>query len=204
MLSFAKWLFGANLFYMVFQRLDLYILARYLDVATLGQYGAALKIVAIASLMTGVLSAQFLPQASRTRGMKGDLRGYIHRAFSISLLLTIAIGGLWFITPWIVYLLFGKRYMSSIPLARIILIGTVFVAIYTPFSQLFLAEEDPRKMFYLSLLKLLAIGGLGLVLVPRIGARGAAWSLVLAEGMALVFTFVSLRSVWTSLRGSSP
>jgi O-antigen/teichoic acid export membrane protein len=192
-LSFAKWLFAANLTYMVFQRLDVLILARYVNLEALGQYGAALRIAAIASLMTGTLSALLLPRASHTRNSPPALKHYLKQTALISLTLVFIITILWFIVPIVVYELFGNVYKQAIPLARIILIGTAFVALYTPLSQLFLADDNPKKMFYLGLVKLNTILWLALLLVPSFGVWGAAWVVVASEFSAMIYTLIALK-----------
>lgn len=191
-LSFAKWLFAANLTYMVFQRLDVLILAHYVDLEAMGQYGAALRIAVIASLMTGTLSPLLLPRASRTRDSLISLKHYLRQAAFVSMVLTLIIAMLWLATPIIVRGLFGSVYEQAIPLARIILLGMVLVALYTPVSQLFLGEDNPKKMFYLGLIKLSATLGFALLLVPSLGTWGAAWTVTTSEFITMVYTFTAI------------
>ncbi len=192
--SFSKWLLAANITYIIFQRLDVLILARFANLEALGQYGAALRIVVIASLMTGTLSSLLLPRASRINGSLTALKSYLMHTFLIFVLLTLVIGMLWLATPVIVQKLFGEVYKPAASLARIILIGTALIGLYTPLSQLFLAEDTPQKMFYLGLIKLCVILGLSLLLVPTFGPWGAAWAMTTSEFAALIFTFITLRS----------
>lgn len=200
-LSFAKWLFAANLVYVIFQRLDLLILARYVDFETVGQYGAALRIVVIVSLMTGSLSPLLLPRATRTNKSLDNLKNYLKHAIFISGVLSFFIAIIWLAVPIIVHQLFGNIYARAISLTRVLLVGMIFVAIYTPLTQLFLSENSPKKMFYLGLIKLNAILWLSLILVPQFKAQGTAWSVVASEFLALIYTVMALRTkLWSAFR----
>ena len=192
--SFSKWLIMANIAYILFQRLDLLILARYGELQDLGQYGAALRLMVIASLLTGSLSAPLLPRATRTRVSKRIFKSYLTHAFLISALISSAIGILWLFTPIIVKTFFGEPYTPAIYLTKILLVGSIFVAIYTPLSQLFLAEDNPKKMFFLGLIKLGSMLGVGLLLVPHYGALGAAYTLASSEFIAMLYVFGVLKS----------
>ena len=193
-LSFSKWLIAANLTYIIFQRLDLLILARYGKMNDLGQYGVALRLTVIASLLTGSISAPLLPRATRTRDSIISLKSYFKHAFLISGLISLVIGILWFFIPIIVKIFFGEAYTPAIYLAKILLLGSIFVAIYTPLSQLFLAEDNPKKMFFLGLIKLSGILGVGLLLIPHYGAIGAAYTVAFSELITMLYVFVILRT----------
>jgi O-antigen/teichoic acid export membrane protein len=194
---FGKWLAGANLAYLLAQRLDLFVLSRYASLSDVGNYGAALRIAVLASIMTGALPALLLPQASRTAGSITKARRFTRQALGVSLVVSVVTGIMWFAVPLVVHRLLGSQYATSIPLARIMLIGIVFAAFSTSLSQLFLAEERPRKAFYFRMIKLGGVLALALVLVPQRGARGAAWAVTGSELIVLVYTLIAL---WPILR----
>src|SRR6266516_2037007 len=94
-LGFAKWLIGANLAYLLAQRLDLFILSRYAGLSEVGNYGAALRVAVLASIMTGALPALLLPRASRTAGSIMEARRFTRHALGISILVTVVTGIMW-------------------------------------------------------------------------------------------------------------
>jgi O-antigen/teichoic acid export membrane protein len=196
-LRFAKWLAAANLAYLLAQRLDLFILSRYASLSDVGNYGAALRVVVLASIMTGALPALLLPRASRTAGSISEARRFTRHALGISVLVTVVTVIMWLAVPLVVHGLLGSDYSGSIQLTRILLIGTVFAAFSTPLSQLFLAEERPKKAFYFRMIKLGGVFALALLLVPYLGARGAAWAVTGSELIVLAYTVIAL---WPILR----
>jgi O-antigen/teichoic acid export membrane protein len=192
--SFAQWLIAANITYIIFQRLDVLILTRYASLDNVGQYGASLRITSFASILTGNLNAPLLPRATRTRISSDLLRNYLKHAFLISCLISIVIGILWLLTPTIVKSFLGTSYIPSIPIARALLLSSIFIAIYTPLSQLFLSEDSPKKVFFMNLIKLVAVLGSGLLLIPTYGALGAAYATVFSEFVTMLYVFITIKS----------
>ena len=205
--SFAGWLLGANLAYMVTQRLDILLLTGFASLAVVGQYGAALRVVATVSLLTGTLAPALLPRAARARRSPQLLLAYLRHAAPLSALIILCAGALWLAVPLVVRVMFGEAYSDAVPIVRILLIGPVCSAMYTPLSQLFLAQGEPRKMLYLSFLRLGSIATLGVLLIPPLRASGAALAVGLTEAVALAYVALSLRSqlaaalrVWNAKR----
>jgi O-antigen/teichoic acid export membrane protein len=197
---FSRWLFGANLGSLVTERLDVFILAAFASLATVGQYGAALRVVAIASLLTGTLAPALLPKAARVRDCPASLPSYLRHGAFLSAMIVLAITGLWALAPTVVVTMFGPAYGGAAPLVRIILVGTLCIAVYTPLSQLFLLEAQPRRTLYLALLRLSLTSTFGLLFVYEFRATGAALSSALIEGVALAYVAVSLRPQLAAMR----
>jgi PST family polysaccharide transporter len=203
-ISFAKWLFGANVGYMVTQRLDLFLVAGFGSLTAVGEYGAALRVVTTVSLMTGTLAPLLLPRAAKTRGEHDLVRDYLKHASALTGAIGCLLTVLWLAAPIAVRLLFGPGYADAARLARIILVGTFAIALYTPLSQLFMRDDAPRKMLYLSVIRLAVIAGVGAFAVPRIGAAGAAAAVASAEVSVLVYVCFALRhDLVAALRASS-
>ena len=199
-LGFGKWLAGANVAYLLAQRLDLFILSRYAPLGEVGNYGAALRIAVLASIMTGALPALLLPRASRTAGSIAGARRFTQHALGVSVVVTAVTAVVWVAVPLVVHGLLGSEYAHSIPLTRILLIGVVFAAFSTSLSQLFLADVRPRKAFYFRMIKLASVCALAFLLAPPFGARGAAWAVTASELIVLVYTLMAL---WPVLRHRS-
>ena len=195
LVSFSKWLIADNVVYLTVQRLDLLIVAGLADPTGLGRYAAAQRIAVMGALLTGTLSALLLPRASRTRGSPAATRRYLVQAGLISVLLSAMIAALWLAIPFLVNGLFGPGYAGAIPITRIILLGTLCIAVYTPLSRLFFAEDRPRRIFYLQVVRLTAMVALAFLLVPRAGAAGIAWAVAGTEFFALLYTGGAIRQV---------
>lgn len=97
--------------------------------------------------------------------------------------LTIAVAG-----PWIM-LVFGPEFQESAPLLWIVGAAHVFSAACGPVGMLLLMERKGGRALSAQIVALAANGALGLVLIPRLGALGAAISL---SGGLAVWTGVML------------
>lgn len=204
LLSFGKWLIAANLAYLIYQRMDILFVARYVSSQTVGQYGVALRIGVIASLFTGSVAPFLLPKATRVLRSSDEMTRYLKRAGILILSLLGCIALLWLAVPLLVRLLFGDQYLAAIPLARVLLLGNVCIAIYTPLAQLFLAEDAPRKMFYMGMVKLIATTVLLVLLVSHHGARGGAWAVAISEFVTMTYViFAMRRAIFAQIRLST-
>jgi len=192
LLAFGKWLAAANVAYLVGQRLDLFVLSAFAGLGEVGNYGAALRVAVVASMMTGALPALLLPRASRTLGSPSATRSFVRHALLVSALIAAVAAILWAAAPFVVDTLLGSTYRPAIALTRIMLLGAVFAGFSTSLSQLFLADERPRRAFYLRLIKLVGILVFALPAVSRYGARGVAWSVVIAELLVMLYTFAEV------------
>ena len=92
--------------------------------------------------------------------------------------LTIAVAG-----PWIM-LVFGPEFQESAPLLWIVGAAHVFSAACGPVGMLLLMERKGGRALSAQIVALAANGALGLVLIPRLGALGAAISL--SGGLAVL------------------
>jgi O-antigen/teichoic acid export membrane protein len=191
---FSSWLFGANLGSLIAERLNLFLLAGFASLATVGEYGAALRVVAIVSLLTGTLAPALLPRVARARESPLLLRAYLTHSAVLCGLIASLVGVLWVATPLLIGTLLGPAYAGAVPLVRLLLVATLSIAIYTPLSQLYFGESQPRRILYLAVLRLVLTVGAGAALISRFGAEGAAMTSALVEVVALAYVGLSLRN----------
>lgn len=202
LLGFSRWLALSTAADVIGQRLDLLFVVAYAELASVGQYGAALRISGLASVLTGILPTLLLSRATRTRGSDDALRRYMRSVLWIWSALAVVIAILWVLTPLLVTHLVGEEYSDAVGLTRILLLGIAFTAVYSPLYQLFLAEDDPRKTAYLFGIRLAVLVTLLFALVPAFGTSGAAWAFAGSELAAAVFTLVAVRGSFRSGAGA--
>lgn len=202
--SFSRWLAASNVTDVIGQRLDLILLAGYATLGDVGQYGAALRIVGVASLLTGVLPTLLMARASRTRNSVELLRAYLRAVVRLLLAVVPVLGVVWLLAPTLVDLFLGEEYSEAASLTRIMLLGIGLSAVYAPLAQLFLADDDPRRATYFSLLRLATLVALLVVLIPAIGTSGAAWAFVGSEFAAALYTLLALVPRMKTIRGDPP
>jgi PST family polysaccharide transporter len=199
MLKFAKWFVIAEIFYVGFQRIDVMLLSRYVGISEVGQYGAALRITVIASLMIGSMSSFLLPRAARSHASRPGLRSYLGEGGYLVGGLCIGVLVVWIATPIIVSTLLGDAYQPAVHLARILLLSVALLAVATPLAQLLVAGERPRHVPLSLVCKYGVLAGATLVLAARFGATGAAWAVVLSEAAGLAYAAVIVLGHWRAL-----
>lgn len=98
---------------------------------------------------------------------------------------------------WVIPLLFGARYVDSVPVLRILFLAApaLFVALAATYLASAMSIERPVVTILLASLALNV--GLNSVFIPAWGPTGAAWATLASEGLLAVG---SLLVVWSALR----
>lgn len=189
--SFAtgKWVFGVTIFYNLFVRLDVLLIARFVDFRELGIYSVAAQFIMVISLFTGAMSGIFLTKSLVAVSSKAKMVSYIHEVALPVALILAAIVGLFAFAPIIISLFFGKEYAGAAFLLRILLVGWIFQSLYLPLQYIFYGLDLTRFRFFLELSKVLILTLLLFVFVPAFGAIGGAWAI------SLVYAFNMIVSV---------
>jgi O-antigen/teichoic acid export membrane protein len=198
MLSFGKWFIASQVLLLVFLRMDLYLLARFSPEDDVGQYGAALRIVAVGLLMIGALNGYCLPRVSRTRGSRAALRSYVREGLVLSGALCAALLVVFILCPLVVQVLLGDEFEPAIGLTRTLLLGVACMALATPLSVVTAADDVPRHTFFYLAVKVAVLTGAAALLVPTYSATGAAWAYVISEVAMLVYVALFVRVRWRS------
>lgn len=187
MFHFGKWLLAANVAYIIVQRLDILVLTKYVDYDALGVYSAAVRVAMIAALFTASVSVVLMPRGSQALKSLQHLKSYLREALMISMGLVFLVGVIIAISPILIKVLFGSRYMGALLPGRILLLAPVFIVLYTPLMYLFYAENKSKTIFELGMTILIAVICALLFLVPRYGTIGAAISITFSYFCGLIF-----------------
>jgi O-antigen/teichoic acid export membrane protein len=193
LLGFGSWLIPASLCYILLQRIDLLLLARFVDYTSLGLYGAAVRVVAIFSLFTGNLPVIFLPKAAEAIKSPQAIKIYLLQSSlaTLGILVIIASGVLW--APKLLSIL-GPDYTGATGLLRVLLLSYVFIAISSPLSCLIYGIGRTDLIFAQRLLELGVAVVTAFILMPLLADLGAALSMATAYFMGASFvTFNAYR-----------
>jgi O-antigen/teichoic acid export membrane protein len=186
--SFGKWVFGVTFLYSLFVRLDVLVIARFVDFQELGIYSTAAQIIMMLSLFTGAMSGIFLPKSIQAVTSKKRMSRYFHEAaFPVGVILILIIG-LFVFSPMLIHLCFGNEYAGAVLLLRVLLIGWIFQAVYLPLQYIFYGINKTQFRFCLEIFKVISLFLLLFIMVPAFGVVGGAWaiSLVYAFNFAIV------------------
>lgn len=182
-------------------RLDVFVVNYFLDPAQVGLYTLGVLVSEALWQLPGIVSVALFPRTARTVGEGAD-------AFTcmvlrqVFLLTTLAGAGLAAISPLVIPLLFGARYVPSVPVIWWILPGTIALAM----GKVMAADLAGRTL-NIHLPISAAIGFaitilLDLYLIPRTGIQGAALASSLAYLAASAYLLLVIkRELKTSYRG---
>jgi O-antigen/teichoic acid export membrane protein len=151
-----------------------------------GWYSAAAMIASLWYFIPVALGSTFNPYIiSHARKWKADEK--IKLLFSaLSALALAGVLAVFFLAPVIIRILFGEAYAPAGPVLAILILNGIFVFHVSIRSRVLVALEKQLSstIIMLGALVLNIIGNL--VLIPRYGAEGAAWSSVIAWGASVI------------------
>ena len=174
LVGFAKWLYVANLLFVLLAQMDILSLTYYSDGESVGIYSAALSLTQALQLIYVSLLMRMLPQVSRA-ATRDELIEHMKRSIKMSGVLCLPTLALFIVASPLVVLPYGDEFRPAVPLFRIQLFGFLFTLLFNPFLLVLYARRKPQvfSLLYLGLL-LLAVPGYAAA-IPVYGAMGAAY-----------------------------
>ena len=184
-------------------RTDIVLLGFFIGAAVSGIYGVAYQVVMLPLSIPVFVALALLPVGSGIFARNGaELGGLYRAALNWTSLLSIpAALGLWLIAPLAIPMVFGLGFAESVTVVRVIAI-VLFLGslsrVMSPF--LFAANRQVARTKSLWVAATVNVA-CNLVLIPHLGALGAALSLTISEGLLVVLFATSLRSLlgWPSI-----
>ncbi len=189
---------GGLLVLRVLLNIDLLLLGLLADPAIAGQYAAASRIAFLLVVAIEVLWGALLPRLSRLaarspRAFSAELSRLL--ALALAGVLPVALGGI-LLGPALMGELLDSDYGLSGPVLRILSASYALLAIGTFLGRALIAEDRQDEHF-----RPIAVGALVALVtaawaIPRWGAPGAAWAMLLAHGLlALWLLYLHRRSL---------
>jgi len=117
--------------------------------------------------------------------------------FRVSLLIGI-LGCLimFFVSPFLIPLIFGQEYVQSVPLIQTILPGILLLVAFRILNSRLIGMGKPQNAIWTFLPALLLNIGLNLLWIPKYGALGSAWATNVSYGAgSLVFIFLYAKKI---------
>ena len=194
LLSYSIQSFLANMLFFLLTRLDFWILEYYHGKEQLGIYALAVRIVQLMLILPGLLSSIMLPGiASQTL----DVRT-VHRIFRLLNTLNLAVVlVLILLATRIIPFVFGADFRQSSAILMILLPGMLFLSAQTMLATYFAGRRQVRTNVFSTALALLIAVLLDLLLIPSMGATGAA----LASSVSYFVCFASQFAGFLSQEG---
>ena len=194
LLSYGIRSYGIDLLGTLALQVDQVLVVSFLRPADLGVYVVMLSLSRMLSVFqASVVMVLFPKAAGQTQETAVTLTG---RAARVSMLLTgscaLAVG---FLGPYLLRFFYGAEYASSIASLRLLLVEVTLSGGTFVLAQAFMALGRPGVVTFLQAIGLSLSVPLMLVLIPRWGIRGAAFSLLLSTSARFCFIYMSFRFV---------
>lgn len=157
-------------------RMDVLMLKKLSTLEQTGYYSLAMQ---IAEQLWHIPLAIEMIILSRSANTNDDQ--FVHKTvasiFRISLVIGL-IGGvvIFFISPWIVPLIFGKEFVNSVPMIQVVLPGILIMIGFRILNSRLTGMGKPQIAIFTFLPALVINFAVNLALIPVYGGIGAAWA----------------------------
>lgn len=193
---FGRWIAVAATASTIYLSLDVVLLGHFRRAAEVGLYGAALALLAKFEVVQNAILTSAFPEACRYRS-RVELRAYLLRTLRITGLASIAFLLALPLASPLLLVLYGAPYAGATLPFAILLIGFVVGLNAQPAAFVLYPLERVRWIAAGDLLQLFFMTGVGLWLIPVMGATGAALAVLFTRllGAGLTTAFVR-RALW--------
>jgi O-antigen/teichoic acid export membrane protein len=183
----AVWFGLAGMLGMIWQRIDTIMISLLSNMTQVGLYTPAVNYVGIGDMAVIALTGAFFPIISKAvherRISKKELSkyfGYFAVAGLVAVGVTYAFGG------QLMVFAFGPKFAESIVFINILIIGFAVNLVTIP-TSLLLDATDLQKVHVLNATYLTGVNiGLNWILIPTIGALGAAYATTISQSLGAV------------------
>lgn len=202
LLSFSVFLALARGLTAIASKLDVLMIVSLVGPSQAGIYALASRVSSIYSLFSGSFSTVVAPRVAAFTD-KDELLQFM----KLILLSTLGLIGTVFIplifAELFMTLLFADKGLLSAPVFRVLLIGQMFFVGSIPAVTLALYHlHKPYILTINSVLQLLTVVILNYFFIPKFGAIGAAYSLVIAYALSLALTSGMCWQYWREKHGN--
>ncbi|PPK59393.1 O-antigen/teichoic acid export membrane protein [Malaciobacter marinus] len=192
------WVFLSSLAVIIYMRLDIAMLEKMGDSVEVGYYSVAMNLAMIFLLLTNTIVVTLLPKMNEYLA-NNSIKGYITKILSKTKFLLLIFIFFEILSPYLIYIFFGREYEASTILFQILLIAFLPQLIINPISLVFCSIN---KAYYITILSWLQlplhfIGNY--FLIPLYGSIGAAISTVIINlfgGIYIIYLLYSKQNNW--------
>ena len=185
-----------------YYNIDRVFLVALVSPAEFGFYAVAASLARLLGILQTAVSSVTLAGLSHRPAREIEL--FVHQTFRVLFwLLAVGCLGGWLLGGELMRVFYGPRFASAAPVFRVLIVDASVACLAQIQLEAFLASGRPSYPSIVQPVSFAVIIGLMVVLAPRLGALGAALSLLGGSLTKLVLLLLGLRSIglaWPSLR----
>lgn len=187
--NYALFTFVINSIQFLAYRIDLWILEHFKGEEQLGWYALAVKLSQLFWILPLLLASIIFPQTASGLRPRAEaaLCSWIRLLNGINIIAAIGCYGF---ASWLIPLIFGEAYRSSVSLFLILLPGVILFCSATLLAAYFGGRNELKVNLWGSVLCLTVIGTLDLILIPVQGMRGAAIASTIGYGITGIYFLI--------------
>jgi O-antigen/teichoic acid export membrane protein len=170
----------------IYMKIDQVMIKQMMDAEAVGQYAAAVRLSEVWYFLPMVIASSLFPAIINAKKKSKELYYSRLRVFySLMIWMAIVVAlPITFLSDWIVNLLYGEEYNKAGPVLMIHIWAAVFVFMGVASSKWLLNENLQIYSSINTGLGALINIILNLILIPKMGIIGAAWSTVISYAMS--------------------
>jgi PST family polysaccharide transporter len=186
----------SGLVIMIYMRIDLLMLGQMLNEEAVGKYAAAERVSELWLFVPMAICASLAPNIIKTRDINPSL--YLRRIqqlFVLMVALSYAVAiGVTLLGHWIMWILYGAKYLSATSILLIHIWTGVFVSLGVARQPWLLAEGLLMFSMISTSVGALVNVLLNLLLIPRYGGAGAAVATLVAQFTAVTLMMLASKA----------
>lgn len=197
---FSKWIFLSSLTASIILRVDIFLLGLFSDHFNVGQFGVAERFAGVFPLIAGAVSSVLLPRFAtiRSREQIGHILDELRRLIPM---LAIGLAVVMLVAHPLIPFLMGAEFQPSVWVFDVLALGFSLAIVLNPLSFFCLSFDRPHWITYMCLCQLVLNVLADVLLIPSMGAIGAAYGSLLVRIFALFYLAGALRRL---LRTAEP
>jgi O-antigen/teichoic acid export membrane protein len=180
MFDFTKWvLFGSTAAYLINWG-DNLVLRYFVSMEDIGVYNLGYQFFKGFTMLCSVLGVYFLPFISQNINKSEKIKDYLWRKRPVIFMLAIVCFALVFFLLPDIFMFYGNVYHGSIKILRILLVGSLFSLHNIFYYNIYVATRKYKIFQIFNVIHVIINMLIDLLLVPKMGATGAAIATVIA------------------------
>jgi O-antigen/teichoic acid export membrane protein len=183
---FGKWMALWAFATIIQSRLDTFMLSSLSTTTEVGYFSAAYRIATLAQIIPVAYGTVLNPKISSLRERE-TLWVEFKKSLKIVVILSLIICLGIFIAPWIIPLLTGPKYLQSITMLQIQLIGMALFSLNLPFSSTIYAIEKSFVFATISIVGIVLTFVCNIILIPLYGAVGSSITFTMSQAISVLF-----------------
>lgn len=176
----------------IYMKIDQVMIGHFMGEREVGLYAAAVRLVEVWYFIPVMICSSVFPAIVNAKNTNYTVYRKRLKALyllMIAIALVIAIPST-ILAPWAMSVLFGKEFIASTDILRIYVWSSIGFFLGWAINQYLLSENKTKTIMFYNLLSMMLNIGLNLILIPRLGLMGAAWSTLISYSVGPVVVLI--------------